>query len=337
MAKPRLDAPVKFYQGLIQQIKTNKTAFTIFVILRLAVIAVLIRCIITERYESVFTAALALILFLIPPFIEKNFRLELPTTLETLAFIFIFCAEILGEIEGFYIKYAFWDTMLHATNGFMFAAFGFCLIDMLNRNPKTKFQLSPAYVALTAFCFSMTIGVLWEFYEFGVDKILNTDMQKDTIVNAFNSVHPSIGGNSFNNITKTTIEYSGKSMIIENGYLDIGLTDTIKDMFVNLIGAVIFSIIGYFYIRHRGKGKIASQFIPVILDKDAKKDAKEGKLAEETENSPSDEKNVILDTENIISDTEIVSDTEPVISDDENTVQNNAPDVSNAENNQNEN
>ncbi len=269
MKKKKSPSPIKYYTSLIDQIKTNKVAFTVYIILRIAVILVMIRCIVDKRYESLFTAGLCLILFLIPPFVEKNFKLELPTVLETLAFIFIFCAEIFGEIGGFYQKYAFWDTMLHTTNGFIFAAFGFCLIDIINQNPKIKFTMSPIYVAITAFCFSMTIGVLWEFWEFSSDILFMNDMQKDRIIESFTSVMSPINKAPITDITKTTIEYAGgKTVVIENGYLDIGLIDTMKDMFVNLVGAVVFSIIGYFYIKKRGKGKIASQFIPVLIERD---------------------------------------------------------------------
>lgn len=268
-SKRKNPSPIKFYTSLIDQIKTNKIAFAVYIVLRLAVIFVMIRCAINKQYESLFISALCLILFLVPPFVEKNFKIELPTVLETLVFIFIFCAEILGEIGDFYEKYAFWDSTLHTTTGFIFAGFGFCLIDIINRNSKIKFQMSPIYVALTAFCFSMTIGVLWEFFEFGADYLFLKDMQKDRIVTAFTSVHFPINGETITNITKTTIEYAdGKSVIIENGYLDIGIIDTIKDLFVNFIGAVVFSVIGFFYIKHRGKGKIASQFIPVLVESD---------------------------------------------------------------------
>ena len=78
--------------------------------------------------------------------------------------------------------------MLHTTNGFLCAAVGFSLIDILNRNAKIKFTLSPVYVALAAFCFSMTIGVLWEFFEFSMDRLFHMDMQKDTIVHTISSV-----------------------------------------------------------------------------------------------------------------------------------------------------
>ena len=283
MKKKKSNAVVRFYTSMVEQIRTDKVSFTVYAVLRLAVIAVLVRCIIENRWESVFVAILALILFFIPPFVEKNFKIQLPTVLETLAFVFIFCAEILGEIEGFYVKYAFWDTMLHTVNGFMFAAFGFCLVDILNRSPRFKFQLSPVFLALTAFCFSMTIGVLWEFFEFGVDTIFSLDMQKDTIINHFGSVNfdPS-GGNSpqyIGEIAGSVIETADGKLYTVNGYLDIGLIDTMKDLFVNFIGAVVFSVIGFFYIKQRGKGAIAKQFIPVFMENE--NDTAEAEVSEE--------------------------------------------------------
>ena len=252
---------------LIEQIKKDKVSFIVYLILRILVIATIIRCIFEQRWESAFVGLLALVLFFLPTIVEKTFRVSLPTTLETLALIFVFCAEILGEIEEFYVKYTFWDTMLHTANGFIFAAFGFCLVDVLNRSTKIKFELSPIYTAITAFCFSMTIGVFWEFFEYLMDHIFLLDMQKDAIISQFGSVLLNdIPSNTVVNITdisKTIIETSNGTYIV-NGYLDIGLNDTIKDLFVNFIGAMIFCFFGFFYVKSRGKGKIANQFIPVL-------------------------------------------------------------------------
>lgn len=263
----KLKAPIRFYSSLIKQIKTNKIAFIVFVILRLAVILVIIRCAFEKRYESIFVGFLALLLLLLPPFIEKNFKIELPTVLESIAYTFVFCAEILGEIESFYTRFPFWDTMLHTVSGFIFAAFGFCLVDILNRHKRFKFELSPLFIALLAFCFSMTIGVLWEFFEFGMDKLFDLDMQKDAIVNGFSSVKFDPTGKNtpilIDNIEKTIIQKANGEQIIINGYLDIGIADTMKDLFVNFVGALVFSIFGYLYIKHRGKGTIATNFIPV--------------------------------------------------------------------------
>ena len=161
--------------------------------------------------------------------------------------------------------------MLHTTTGFLCAATGFALIDILNRNSRIKFQLSPVYVALAAFCFSMTVGVLWEFFEFGMDRVFHLDMQKDTVVQSITSVML----DPTNSNTPITID--GIHSVAVNGtdlgfdgYLDIGLYDTMEDLFVNFIGAVTFSVIGYFYIKHRGKGKLAQAFIPTLSEDEDK-------------------------------------------------------------------
>ncbi len=258
-----------YYGVLIDQIKSNKFAAVVYFTLRLLVIATIVRCAFIGQYENCFIGVLALILFLIPPFIERQFKIELPTTLEVIAYVFVFCAEILGEIGCYYIKYPFWDSMLHTVNGFVFAAFGFCLIDMFNKSKRTRFSLSPFSLALVAFCFSMTIGVLWEFVEFGIDYFLDFDMQKDYIIRNIHTVAlDSTASNtvvSINNIVNTVVTKADGSVYVIYGYLDIGLLDTMKDLLVNFAGAVVFSVIGYIYVKQRGKGKIASQFIPKFV------------------------------------------------------------------------
>ena len=179
--------------------------------------------------------------------------------------IFLYCAIYLGEVRYFYYHIPHWDTILHALNGFLFSAVGFSLLDIINRNSKFKFKLSPFYLAVVSFCFSMTIGVLWEFFEFGCDLLLGTDMQKDFIIHAIKSVKLNPNGQNvpvvIENITATAINNDNLGIA---GYLDIGLFDTMKDLIVNFVGAVIFSVIGFFYIKNRGKGDFAKHFIPVI-------------------------------------------------------------------------
>ena len=256
--------------SLEKHIMRDKKAFAVFVLLRVLTLGVMIRCAFLGQWESFFTCILALALMLIPPSVEKSFKIDLPTTLEIIVFVFVFCAEILGEVSSYYVKFRFWDTALHTTSGFIFAAFGFCIVDLMNRNKNIRMDLSPVTLAVVAFCFSMTIGVLWEFFEFGADRLLHIDMQKDTIVNSIYTV--SLDETKTNtviavkNITDTVIHTAGGETVTINGYLDVGIIDTMKDLFVNFIGAVVFSIIGYFYIKRRGEGKIAPRFIPVLED-----------------------------------------------------------------------
>ena len=258
-------------QRLKETIHKQPAVFAVYVALRLIVLAELVMSIIRGEYESAFICLLVLVLFILPFFIQQNFGIQLPSVLEIIILLFIFAAEILGELECYFITYPNWDSMLHTTTGFLCAATGFALIDILNRNSRIKFQLSPVYVALAAFCFSMTVGVLWEFFEFGMDRVFHLDMQKDTVVQSITSVML----DPTNSNTPITID--GIHSVAVNGtdlgfdgYLDIGLYDTMEDLFVNFIGAVIFSVIGYFYIKHRGKGKLAQAFIPTLSEDEDK-------------------------------------------------------------------
>ena len=133
------------------------------------VIAVMVLQIFNREYYDVFLCALTLTLFMIPSFVERRLHIDVPNTLEVIILLFIFAAEILGEIQEYYLIFPFWDTMLHTMNGFLMAAIGIAMVDILNRSHKFKVRLSPVFVAVVAFCFSMTIGVLWEFFEYGMD------------------------------------------------------------------------------------------------------------------------------------------------------------------------
>ena len=248
-------------------IRRQPAVFTVYLVLRLIVLATLVSSVIRSEYESAFICLLVLVLFMLPFFIQQNFGIELPSTLEIIILLFIFAAEILGELECYFITFPYWDSMLHTTTGFLCAATGFALIDILNRNSRIKFELSPIYVALAAFCFSMTVGVLWEFFEFGMDRLFHMDMQKDTVVSSITSVmlDPTNKNIPVTIDVITSVTVNGQELGF-GGYLDIGLYDTMEDLFVNFIGAVVFSTIGYFYIKHRGKGKLAKAFIPTITE-----------------------------------------------------------------------
>ena len=272
MKKP--SKPLHARGELRSAIRRQPVVFAVYLVLRLIVLASLVSAILRQEYESAFVCVLVLFLFMLPFFIQKNFGIRLPSTLEIIILLFIFAAEILGELQSYFIQYPYWDTMLHTTNGFLCAAVGFSLIDILNRDAKIKFTLSPVYVALAAFCFSMTIGVLWEFFEFGMDRLVHMDMQKDTIVHTISSVMLD-STNSNIPITIdgiTSVAVNGRDLGF-TGYLDIGLYDTMEDLFVNFIGATVFSVIGYFYLKHRGEGKFAKAFIPTIEETDKEPDS----------------------------------------------------------------
>lgn len=256
--------------------KNKKSTLVIYILLRFLVILCMILQILHKNWSNVFLCLLTLILFTIPYFVNKRLNISLPNTLEIIILLFIFSAEILGEIQNFYGIFKHWDTILHTINGFLCAAIGFSLIDILNNSNKLEFNLSPIFVALVAFCFSMTIGVLWEFFEFGADSFFRTDMQKDRIVSSISSVDLNEEKKNIpikvDNIDKTVIySYDSNGNLVETvvtgGYLDIGIIDTMKDLIVNFIGAIIFSFIGLLYIKNRDNYKFAERFIPVRENK----------------------------------------------------------------------
>jgi len=256
-------------------LRHKKTVSAVYLFLRLSVILVMVAQCFNRNFENVFLCVLTLILFLLPTIFEQRLHIDLPNTLEIIILLFIYAAEILGEISSFYTMFPFWDTILHTLNGFLCAAIGFCLVDMFNRNERFSLSLSPVFMSIVAFCFSMTIGVLWEFFEVIMDQAFLTDMQKDTVVHSLSSVllDPA-GGNAayiLQNIGEViVVTADGRQQALgAGGYVDIGLLDTMMDLFVNFVGAVIFSFIGFFFVRSRGSGRFARLFIPQVLDQDA--------------------------------------------------------------------
>lgn len=256
----------KYIKGIKEKYKqTKKKSLLVYLILRILVIICMVLEILRGDLNNAFLCLLSLLLFTIPTILESKFKIGLPTLLESIIYLFIFSAEILGEINNFYGNIPYWDTILHTLNGFLAAGVGFSLIDLLNKNSKS-IKLSAEFVAIVAFCFSMTIGVLWEFFEYGADKYFRLDMQKDRIVTSISSVEldPNKSNKAIvvNNIKETHIITDDGTIIINGGYLDIGINDTMKDLIVNFIGAVCFSFLGYLYIKNRDKYKFATNFIP---------------------------------------------------------------------------
>lgn len=248
--------------------KENKrSSLVIYLVLRFLVIICMILQILRGDLNNALLCLLSLILLFAPLFIQNKFEITLPNDLEIAIYLFIFSAEILGEIDNFFGRIPYWDIILHTINGFLATAVGFSLVDLLNKNSK-NINLSPFYLCLVAFCFSMTIGVLWEFFEYGCDKFLNVDMQKDTVIQKISSVALNPDGENkavvVDDIGKTIIyDTNGDVLqVIDNGYLDIGLNDTIEDLFVNFIGAIVFSCFAFFDLKHNRSNSFINRFVP---------------------------------------------------------------------------
>lgn len=254
-----------YIRRLKARISLNKKQFITYSILRILVLLTAVRCAFTHNYESLAICVLTLVLFLLPSLFEQLLKIEIPPVFQVIIYLFIFAAEILGEVNKYYTAIPGWDTMLHTINGFLCAAIGFSLFNILNRGSKSM-QLSPFYLSLVAFCFSMTVGVVWEFIEFTADQVFFLDMQKDFVISSFSSVtldesNTQIPVRVFD-ITRTIIETkNGDPVVIEGGYLDIGIIDTMKDLLVNFIGAIVFSVIGYFYEARNKTKSVAKELM----------------------------------------------------------------------------
>lgn len=267
--KNRKNIIPRLHNALKRELREHRSSFIIYTILRALVIGVLIFTVVTENYESASLCLLTLVLLIVPSFLQVALRIELPTMLEITMLIFIFAAEILGEIFNFYSIFPFWDTVLHTLNGFLAAAIGLSLVRLLNKSDRLLIYLSPLFTSIVAFCFSMTIGVFWEFFEFSMDRFLGFDMQKDTVIHTISSVMLNPTGENdpvvMENISDVTV--SGHDLGL-GGYLDIGLIDTMQDLFVNFIGALVFSVLGYFFVKNKNDDSVVVKLIPHKKDKD---------------------------------------------------------------------
>lgn len=157
----------------------------------------------------------------IPDILERHLKRDIPSFMVTMYIIFLYCAIFLGEVRSFYYLIPNWDNFLHTFSGMMLGSLGFSVITILNKTDKIPLNMSPFFVALFAFCFAVTIGVFWEFYEYLFDGILGLNMQK---------------------------------FMLEDGTALIGreaLSDTMTDLFVDALGAFIMSVIGYISLKYK--------------------------------------------------------------------------------------
>ena len=166
--------------------------------------------------QSVF----GLFAMMLPGYLRRRVNLNIPTAMMIAYAVFLYCAIYLGEVRNFYYNIPHWDTVLHTFSGAAIGSLGFSLVSLLNKSEAVTFSLSPVFVALFAFCFALALGVLWEIYEFTVDFLLNTNMQKY----ALESGEPLVG--------------------------QAALVDTMKDLIVDAAGAFVISVVGFISLKH---------------------------------------------------------------------------------------
>ena len=160
-----------------------------------------------------------LLVMLLPSMLERRWNVTLPNLIYVLYYLFLYCAIFLGEVMDFYYKVPHWDSILHFFSGGMLGALGFILVGLLNDMEKVNVHLSPAFVALFAFCFALAAGAVWEIYEFSLDGLLGLNMQK---------------------------------FAEADGTLRVGraaLNDTMKDIILDASSAAIVSLLGFFAIK----------------------------------------------------------------------------------------
>ena len=152
----------KVNQRLLMKLKnTGKKSLIVYFVLRLLVLLCLTQTFFRKDYDSTFLCLVSLLLFTIPTLLEDTFNITLPSVLESIVYLFIFSAEILGEINNFYFMIPHWDTILHTLNGFLAAGVGFSLVDILNRNRIVN--LSPLFVAIVGSYLLSTTSTLTSF------------------------------------------------------------------------------------------------------------------------------------------------------------------------------
>lgn len=235
---------------LKEKFKNERCVAVVFAIIQAFCLFTLIYSVIQNNIQSVLLCAVEMLVLLWLPWIaERVFAITLSKLLKIVLLIFCISGPILGAVYHLYQIIPYWDALLHTLNGFLFAYIGLDLINEFNK--KKNYASLYAITLASAFCFAMTIGVLWEFFEYGMDVFFKTDMQNDSIVYDIYSYY--LGGalgqtGSIEGITQTII--NGTPLSFE-GYLDIGLLDTMSDLLVNFVGACVFCIVDSVFLRRK--------------------------------------------------------------------------------------
>ncbi len=243
--------------------KTNKLSQIVFVVIYALSIAAFVYAITLSDWMKIGLALAALVLYWAPFLVTKKFKIVLPAALEITFYLFVFASLILGEVFAFYGPFPFWDIILHFLSGFVLAGIGLSLVEIMNKE-----KCKRAFTLLFAFCFSVTLGIAWECLEFSFDMTLRTDAQKDAHVRQISTITMQRdGGNRpvrVDDIVNTDIHLAnGDTITVDEGYLDIGLMDTMKDIFVNVVGAAVFCGFGAFYLKkHHKNNALMDNFVP---------------------------------------------------------------------------
>ena len=257
-----------FFSKLKIIIENNKAKCILHGVLKAHTVFCLIWTLSVGNWLCFGYSIVTLLLFLLPTLVQIGFKIELPFSLEAVIMLFIWAAMVLGDVYDWYVVFSHWDTLLHTVTGFVAAAVGIGLINLMNRDDKCALKLSPLFVSLLCFSFSMMIGAMWELFEFCIDLSGVTNMQKDTLLPSLKFAVEGIDGpvsGFVKNIGEMQFIMDDGVVVAPGimGYIDMGLIDSIEDMFVNFIGALIFSVIAFLYVKKGGKSKVLNSFTEI--------------------------------------------------------------------------
>ncbi len=236
----------------------------IFLFIRIFIFLGIIITFITKNYISTIFCTFSTLLFLTPISKKKKICLEVPSILEIVITLLVFCIIILDVLNKLNTK-VHWDTIIHTIIGFLYALICFYYITRLIKK-RIDIKLPLPFICIISILFSMTAGVCWEMYEYSADKVFERDMQKDVLVTTFSSVNLNKDNKlepvTINKIKSSIINTDKGPIIVKGGYIDIGLNDTMKDLIVTLIGSLTFCILNLLFILNKEKYHYIKKIIP---------------------------------------------------------------------------
>lgn len=189
-------------------------------VLQLVMAFELVLTLVEGQWLNSFLILLIIAFTLAPTLLRRRLPVHVPPEFQMLAVIFVFAALFLGEIRSYYLRIWWWDLALHASSGLLLGLLGFLLVYVLNENERVDLHMRPRFVALFAVVFAVAAGALWEIFEFAMDRIFGTTMQKPMFDD------PS------------------------------GLTDTMWDLIVDTLGALVIGILGWWYMTQKKRSFI---------------------------------------------------------------------------------
>lgn len=189
------------------KLKVENISLIIAMFFRLTIVLAIGFAIYEQRWLTLFISVLILLITFLPNIFQRNYKINLPIEFEVVIVFFLYGSLYLGEIQSFYLKYWWWDIFLHALSGILLAMIGFMIIYVLNYENKINLKMSSIYVAIFTFSFAVSIGAIWEIFEYIMDTFFGFNMQKT------------------------------------------GLDDTMHDLIVDSLGALLVSIFAYFYCK----------------------------------------------------------------------------------------